>query len=330
MRPWGPLDWLLTKLGRTPGAICVLGALASEDRCRAVPLLALQQTVRRLRLLDIQDPPSDYTAGIKEKKEASLAALEAAGLEPASVIPCPLLASAQLIADRLEAFLGPVEKSAPVELWIDISCLPKRFFFLLTKLALKRASVETLVVTYTEPGPGRYTEEHLAEDPEDVRPLPGFGPQAEDPNAVVVALGFETLGLQQLLAEYRDRKGKIVFLLPFPPGQPYSRRVWQSVLAVGGPTEGPDVRRLTAIDAFNAYAELCRLFDPALPEIRAAPPALAPYGPKPISLGMCLYAISTGSPVFYTQPRRYHPDYTIGIGGSWGYCLRLNGVDMWR
>jgi hypothetical protein len=283
-----------------------------------------------IRLLDIKDPPSRYSDRIETKKQAYRALLREKGLQADSIQELPLLVSAQWIADCLDGFLPSPTFATPIELWLDMSCLPKRFFFLLIKLALGHRAIETLIVTYTQPAPGRYTDEHLAEDPEDVSPLPGFGPLKEDPNAVIVSLGFEPLGLPQFLGEYRDRRRRIVFLLPFPPGQPYSRRVWQSIFAVGGEAEGPNVRRLPAIDAFNTYGELCRLFDPGLEQINGAPPALAPYGPKPMSLGMCLYAIQTGSPVFYTQPRRYHPDYTLGIGSSWGYCLKLGNREVWR
>ena len=45
---------------------------------------------------------------------------------------------------------------------------------------------------------------------------------------------------------------------------------------------------------------------------------LAPYGPKPVSLAMALYASRFSSDenstaVYYTQPTSYNPDYTTGV-----------------
>ena len=68
----------------------------------------------------------------------------------------------------------------------------------------------------------------------------------------------------------------------------------------------------------------------ANPEILLGrPPALAPYGRKAYIAVNVPYAIKFGSPVFYTQPRIYHPDYTIGIGSSWGYSLKRKGLETW-
>lgn len=69
--------------------------------------------------------------------------------------------------------------------------------------------------------------------------------------------------------------------------------------------------------------------------------ALAPFGPKTLSLAMCLFAIASDRAgrepvhVYYTQPRRYALDYTTGIKVVDGvpdikaYCLRINGRDLY-
>ena len=62
---------------------------------------------------------------------------------------------------------------------------------------------------------------------------------------------------------------------------------------------------------------------------------MAPYGPKPISLAMCIYAIKHKAPVYYTQPRAYHPEYSTGVSKVnsqpeiYAYCLRLEGKDLY-
>lgn len=69
--------------------------------------------------------------------------------------------------------------------------------------------------------------------------------------------------------------------------------------------------------------------------------AIAPYGPKTVSLAMCLFSIAAANgglprvPVFYAQPHRYALDYSTGIkmkGGrpdTVGYCLRLKGRNLY-
>ena len=69
--------------------------------------------------------------------------------------------------------------------------------------------------------------------------------------------------------------------------------------------------------------------------------AIAPYGPKTVSLAMCLFALAVAAagrprvPVYYAQPCRYALDYTSGIrmrGNApdvTGYCLRLAGRDLY-
>lgn len=323
MKPWGEVGWLLSKLPGSGRPLLVLGAASSEERCSAVPRLALMRGAEKVRLLKIDDPPSRFTRVIEEKIAANIASI-AANEDRIGSLLLPLFADDQAIASGLQdaSFLS----SAECDLWIDVSSLPKRFFFLLIKLALRDIRISTLVVTYTQPAPGRYTEEHLSEDPSDIQPLPGYGPQLGEPDRLIVAVGFEALGLPQLLGEYRDKKRDITIIIPFPPGQPYSRRIWETVRSIGHPGDA-NIRRVPAVDAFGAYSNMIAGTDRVAVSNR--PPALAPYGPKPISLGMCLYAIQFGCPVYYTQPRVYHPDYTSGIGKTWAYCLKLAGTNTW-
>lgn len=327
MRPWGPIEWLLPKLPRRGNVVRFLGCLASEERCLATPLLAHSAGAGSLVLIRVDDPPSRYSKVITTRIRQRQALLKARGLQPA-IEGLSLFAPDQAIADVFESsFCGDL--AAKVTLWLDITSLPKRFFFFLIKLAMSDRRVDNLLVLYSQPAPGRYTREHLAEDPEGVRPLPGFGPVKGEPDTLILALGFEALGLPSLLGEYRDRQREIRALLPFPPGQPYSRRIWSTLLNSGVDARASDIRRVNAVDTFDTYEQLVQLASPTAAEVRERPPALAPYGPKPVSVGMCMYSLETGAPVFYTQPRTYHPDYTIGIGKTWAYCLKLGGRKSW-
>jgi len=322
VRPWGPIDWLLSKLPNVSEPVIVVGALAAEERCKAVPVTAVARGVRSILFLRIDDPQSRFTETIDAKVAANLAALEKANVKPWAIEHAFLFARDDLIAQLFNSIWRD-NTDEEITLWLDITCLPKRFFFFLVKMAMRDERVRTLLATYTQPEPGRYTTDHLAEDPVEVQPLPAFGLVKNEPEQLVVAVGFEALGLAQLLSQFRETSREVYLLIPFPPGQPYSKRIWQTVQSIGPPADS-NIRRLHALNPFDAYTVIENLVDNGT--LQANPPALAPYGPKPLSLGMCLFALDYGAAVYYTQPALYHPDYTTGIGTTWAYCLKLNGV----
>ena len=323
--PWGPLAWLVSKDPTLSQNVLCLGALSFEERSVAVPVIANQIANSKIRLLRIDDPPSKHSPAIQATLVLRRDALAAHNVTYTEV-GADLLATDQEIAD---AFYATVAESPrrPVSFWLDISSMPKRYFFLVLKLALANSDIETVLVTYSQPAPGGYVDAHLAEDPDDLRPLPGYTSIVE-PSTLVVAVGFESLGLPQFLNEYRDRRRRIVVFIPFPPGQPYAQRIWQTVQHLGLSTQGPDSRRVATLDAFETVRQLGAVL--AVEQANFSHPesvsvALAPYGPKPVSLGMCLFAIERDAAVFYTQPKCYHPAYTSGTGESWAYLVKFCG-----
>ena len=318
MKPWGPLNWLLDKLPSS-AAFHVIGCVAPEERSVALPLAMNGRNVRHLALLRVRDETSRHAEQIDVNVARSRRRLAAVPINKQT--ETYLLCDDEQIALVFKDLLGaPAHK---ITLVLDITSLPKRFFFLMIKLAMQDSRVETLVTSYTQPAAGGYTREHLAEDPEDLRALPGFGPVHGEPDTLVVGIGFEPLGLSQLIGEYRDRKRAIAILMPFPPGQPYSRRIWKSLDSVGLADSPRRLHRVSALNAFDTYEQIGRCGGVSEGSM---PPALAPYGPKPVSLGMCMYALRHKAPVLYTQPRVYHPNYTKGTAETWAYCLKKSGA----
>ena len=313
MKPWGPLEWLL---GKVPiGQALVVGCVAAEDRCVAVLRAFRQKGALVNGMLRIQDGPSEFRERVEAKTDANREILRRVGVGEERRVD--LMADDAAIAHVFGEILDG--SNGQRTLVLDISCMPKRFFFLILKLAFRERRFETVFVAYTQPEAGRYTSEHLAENPGPVDPLPGYSPLGREPDMLVVGLGFEPLGVRQPIDEYRDRKRRIEVLIPFPPGQPYSRRIWRALQRLDLGELDRRVHRVNALDAFGTYAKIGKM---AATGAASIPPSLAPYGPKPMSLGMCLYALRENAPVFYTQPTVYHPDYTCGIGNSWGYCLK--------
>ena len=312
-KPWGPLDWLLPKLG-----ICgpvVVGCLAAERRSIDVPRRLYREGASRVSLLHVQDEPSRYTEQTSRKLEENRGLLARVKLD--EELTAALLAPDEKIVAAFDAMCSSAGQD--FDLVLDISCFPKRFFFLMVKRAIRDRRIGTLVVAYTQPRTPGYASGRLAEDPDPVKPIPGFGPIRGESRTLVVGVGFETLGLPLLIDEFRDETRRIRVLMPFPPGQPYTRRIWRFLQRLD--VEGIEkvVYRVNALDAFGSYAQI----EDMVPKGEAmGPPTLAPYGPKPISLGMCLYAMKYQAQVVYTQPRVYNPDYTVGVGRAWGYCLK--------
>ena len=269
-------------------------------------------------MLRVVDPPSRFSSRIEERIASNRAELSKTKVD--GEFDVDLMASDEEIAGTYLSVMG--RPGQATTLVLDITTLPKRFFFLMLKLGLKERRIQSVFVTYTQPRLGGYTPETLAENPEAVASIPGYGTTGRDPEMLVVGLGFEPLGLRQLINEYRYSQRTIEVLMAFPPGQPYSRRIWDALQKLGFGNGYKRIHRVNALDAFASYAMIEELTHVSG---RRKPPALAPYGPKPMSLGMCLYALRHGAPVLYTQPMVYHPDYSMGTGDCWGYCLKYEG-----
>ena len=147
---------------------------------------------------------------------------------------------------------------------------------------------------------------------------------------LVIGVGFQALGLHEHL---KGESGlPIKLLLPFPAPPRAFMRSWElrRQLARYEASENSDVFRAGAGDTSDTFD---RLVSPT----RSAQSrcALAPFGPKPMSLGMCIFAVLADCEVFYTQPSVYHPDYSLGVSlinglpEVYGYCLRIAGRDFY-
>jgi hypothetical protein len=195
-----------------------------------------------------------------------------------------------------------------------------------------------VIATYTSAE--RYAE-ILSENIGPLRPLPGFYADdgRTDHDSMIVGIGFEPSPLLPLLQGHRARRIRLIF--PFPPGPPGHRRNWMFVRQIEALTKSenidpPDRVHIHMYDCpqvFDALVEMTRNGEDTS--------ALAPYGPKTVSLAMCLFSLAAaargrpGVPVFYAQPMRYALDYSTGIGRRGdapdvtGYCLRIRGRHLY-
>jgi hypothetical protein len=325
-RPWGLMNWVLPRI--TSSGWSFLGGLSTEDRSLGTwSFLASKGLLSKAEFIQVQDPPSRYSTIAQKLIDGLRLKLLTSGVKASDIKPFPLFTR----TENLVKFVGDFISTATGDVVLDISSLPKRFFFPVLKLLLNSKSIVNLVVAYTVPE--TYGVGSLSEDPEPWRHIPLFAPPYPEPEVsyLIVGIGFEPLALPELLQDdYHSVSIKLLF--PFPPGPPSFQRTWEFVrnIEANFPHSAREPIRVDARDVSDTFDHIFAATDGA-----KGYAVLAPYGPKTISLAMCLYSIGTNNPVYYTQPRVYNPFYSKGISTvagepeTYGYCLRLSSKDLY-
>lgn len=328
LRPWGLLSWVIERISKRNWSM--LGCLATEERCiPALNEMNKRGLLNSVKFFEVVDPPSGHSIKSEQRRDDRRSEFIAIRSNESEIEEHELLESAHDIVTSVKDFC----ENATESVILDISSFPKRFFFPIVRQLLQSSSINNLIVTYTVPE--QYHTGDLAENPGDWHHLPLFMPEVHpDPSVdlAIVGIGFLPFGLPELLkGSYSDVKVKLLF--PFPPGPPNYQRTWEFVRKIEKSyplsLSGQQINRVNAVDVcdvFNHILSLTALGEKVI---------FAPYGPKPLSLAMCIYASKTKSPVYYTQPKQYHPEYCTGVktvrGSSetYAYCLRLNGNDFY-
>jgi len=330
-RPWGELAWALGL--SAPRRWHFFGCVATEDRSidalLALHHMELIESFEMLRIIDTK--PADSVAE-EERIRHNLARCTAAGcsIQPTeSALEAPLQNAAW--KQRLDFPEGTC-------LCLDISSLPKRFFFQVIKAALVSPKVRDFVILYSKPQ--SYPDGSLAGNPGDWTTITGFG--CEDPDLqsaaashVIVGAGFAVEGLQEHVG---NRAGAINVdvLIPFP-AEPWRsvRRSWESAHAIeealgADPEKGlsevkPSYHQVGALDMSSAFDKLLNLTNNG-----THPATLAPLGPKPLSVAMCLLASQNDRfPVYYAQPKTYALNYSTGCEVTYAYWIKHQGVNLY-
>ena len=321
-RPWGQLDWTLgLSIGKSWS---FLGCLGSEERSVAAIIrlqrlgaLSREQHLM-LRIRDVNPQDAERENSLSEMREQQC---RAAGMD--------LKLHTYGILDPMRDWLSCFDAIRTESVILDISSMPKRFFFPLLKRLLNCPDVLNLLMTYTTPS--HYDAGPLSGDPEEWDILPGF--RTDDPDTqnlaakrLVVNVGFMPEGLLEHLGE-DDPESTAHLLVPFPAPARIVRRTWAAVARlVGDPSHSSRhrIHRIAPQDLPEAFEKLLSLSNQ-----NKFPLSLAPFGPKPISAAMCLFAAQTGMPVYYSQPKTYSPLYSDGIGQVLGYWIKSNGHNLY-
>lgn len=273
------------------------------------------------------------SGALDDRLEKRARQLKENGFDPGEVLQRGLFSG----LDDMRSHVTALADRGATGLILDITSFPKMWFFPLVQAALAEKRLADVIVTYTS---GTGYAEHLSENTAPLRVLPGFF--AEDGrsrhDSLIVGIGFEPLSLVPLLSDQVSDRVRLIF--PFPPGPPGHRRNWMFVKQIEDLTlqqqMDPDRVHIHMYDCPQVFEALCEMTDNG-----AQTAAIAPYGPKTVSLAMCLYALAVAEadlprvPVYYAQPQRYALDYTDGIGtfgkapDARGYCLRLKDRDLY-
>jgi len=304
-RPWGPVDWALSlssqKQWHFVGVIGTeMRSLTSWEYMKGLGCVGSEQFV------EIQDVDSDK---FRDRTRIALEERRVQFTRNGGVITS--VEKMDLMAElfRINGFARLAEASASVVL--DISSFPKRFFFPMLRMLAGSSNVKNLLLTYTSPAGYAPDNEPLYEDIEPWRVLPGFGGTGTTGAQWVVSVGFLVESLRMYVGG--DPNVKMKLLIPFPAPLSALRRTWESVANlerdhIDGRFEKFRVETLDMSAAFDRIRQLA-----GEPE---KPLAFAPFGPKPTSAAMCLYAMQKDSSVHYPQPTVYHPEYSHGIRGN--------------
>lgn len=336
-RPWGRLDYVQKNLGDIKWT--VVGALGPEDRSIATPVyLQSLNKIAKTTFIEIIDPPSKYTANAISAISNRVKELANANV-PYVSIKANLLDE---VDSTITSITNGINENSDVIL--DVSSLPKRFFFLLIKEFLNRVKCRNFVITYTRPQsyPLNADIEPISQDCATHASLPGFSAGAAhsvSPKKLIVSVGHSVLNLPSILQDQLSNKSsQVVLLFPFPPGPPSYQKNWEFVENVFEiyKRDNIEIVRMDSLDVSAAYDFLMRSSKGGTSCIW-----LLPYGPKPVSIAMALFGVATEMPVYYTQPSRYRPDYSIGIATEknkdgqdvpsiYSYPIRLNGVSLYH
>jgi len=324
-RPWGQLHWLLNKMRVSDWSL--ISCVSTESRCTsAISLLKQFNKISSAHFVQISDNTSRYSDRI-----STLLGLNTQKIS--KIYPKATFNKQHLFAevyDIIQIANNFIDVSDG-NIVFDISCFPKRFFFPMIKIFLTSTKVSNLVITNSIPL--KYTDENLAEDYQEISALPLFSADVTASHDIVIlSVGHLSMGLPETIVSHVSNREMYLFM-PFPGSQQSDKLTWDFVYRIHNEI-GSDqlhIRRTSARDLPSAFDNITRSTNNS-----SLSPLLLPFGPKPIALAMCLYAIHKDSQVYYTQPAVYHPDYSIGIemDGAYpsilGYLVMVNGRKLYN
>jgi hypothetical protein len=330
-KPWGNIDWLTNKIAHI-SKWDFLGNISTEERSLGAWIwLKNNKKITNYKMWKIIDPDNssspykkltktEYNKREKEYKENG-------GQELSEY---RLLDSDIYASNDFRSFIEQTSGNVI----IDISTMPKRWFFPIIKEGIANPGIKNLLVTYTM---AKSYSEKQGEDPMAWKYFPSFGERTEREDLkkiLIVSAGFQPLSLSQVIVDYG--RPKVYILFPFPAAIGGYKRAWDFIRTVEsdcGRIDNEDIIYVSGIDLPVIYDKISEIIKME----KDKEPVFLPYGPKPVSLAFALLASQRYFPVGYTQPMYYDPSYSKGfektkdgVPKTISYLLKESGKTLYK
>jgi hypothetical protein len=312
-KPWGNIDWLTNKLTDIK-KWSFLGNISTEERslCAWKWLKDNRKLIKyeMWKINDISAHPSPYRKianeqyAIREKEYFNNCRQK------------PLEFSLLESDEKATEYFGKFMEKTEGNVIIDISTMPKRWFFPLIKDCIENQKIKNLLVTYTI---AKFYSKKQGEDPMPWKYFPSFGelPEREEIEKIfIISAGYQPLSLPGWIRQHENPK--IYILFPFPASISGYTRAWDFVRSVETDCEPIEkdnfnIKFVSGYDLPIIYDTISKIIELENGKESRKEPILIPYGPKPVSLAFAILSSLRHFPVGYTQPMYYNPYYSKGF-----------------
>ncbi len=227
-RPHGPLRWILEKFTAVK-SWSVVGCLSAEERCTSAirELLLIDLSARAYCLKLMPHAMSADAVRITERiAEYETELKRIFGPRVQFSAAAPLHSTSHEVLVKIQAIVDAMAGSVV----IDISTMPKRWFFPLVNELLASPRITDLIATNSKAA--QYGE-WLARDADQWEPLPGYVHLDDDAKSAIaiVGVGYHSLNIHELVGESRSFEISLKLMMPFPSLHPGFRKNWEFALS---------------------------------------------------------------------------------------------------
>jgi len=306
--PWGNIDWIIDKLTHIE-KWNFLGVVSTEERSLGAWMWLKDKgklnNFEMWKIKDVDNPPSPF----KEFTEKEYLKNEKNYFRNGGQ---KLLEFALLESDgNASEFFNLFIKKTEGDLILDISAMPKRWFFPIIRNCIENPKIKNLLVTYTI---AKFYSKKQGEESQAWKYFPSFGelPEREKIEKIyIISAGYQPLSLPEWISQYESSKKYILF--PFPASITGYTRIWDFIRKLEADCFNYNNNfKIIYVSGFNLpliYSTIKNIIELE----KDKEPIFIPYGPKPVSLAFAIISSMKHFPVGYTQPWYYNPYYSIGF-----------------
>ena len=145
-RPWGHIDWLIGRLNDRQWSL--LACCGTEERSIALPTYFGRRRFSSVEVVAIRDPQPLNREDIDSRLACRQESLRNSGFLEKEISSVKLLAGLQ---DTVQPIVRLADKGS-ASIIIDITSLPKIWFFPIVQAAIREDRFKDIIVTYTSAG----------------------------------------------------------------------------------------------------------------------------------------------------------------------------------